>query len=561
MTRITGHVKSKALALFNNAVKLKSKLGFAFHARKVSPFTSSTPLQHHFPSFNQAQKKPIQLRSIQPIVPCRQSIIAQQQPLKSQANTPLYENKQARLSISRERVTQQFAQPELTSSTINKEAWSLFHQGNASPWGKNTALLHKAGQLGQVSSTINQHNHDLKQPLGRNDNDIEKQGRRIIDNLQKGMNEIAHLMQQQNPVMSTNEHNYLSDLHKTLHNEQKLMLQVMEDPKASSFHGDITLKEAAELKRLGYDLNPELAKHFSLLSDSHYIKGSEVHFGSGAIHSVTKLKYATSSGSVEKVFKGEDAIDPCPFDSVSGKENYLNTSKPGFAARNFAAAKFDNLLATHLMPTMELTVHNGQMGVLMDVAKGIKPLDQRTNTYTRIPVEDNTRPKVAATIQEQLNSAEWLDGICGQQDRHAGNLFIDPKNGKVTLIDNDMGFYPGQSHVRSPSRNPGLRRFSGSTAGLPSVIDAKVYKKLMSITSAQIHQQMDGLLTLQEIRATINRVSELQHHANQLFRNGRIIQNWQQWRDPATSLNPAQFQRHYAPDSYLLSVQGQSRGL
>ena len=168
---------------------------------------------------------------------------------------------------------------------------------------------------------------------------------------------------------------------------------------------------------------------------------------------------------------------------------------------------------------------------------------------------------MAADIQRQLNSAEWLDGICGQQDRHAGNLFVDPEAGKVTLIDNDMGFYPGQNRVRSPSRNPAFRRFSGSTAGLPSVIDARVYQKLMLITPAQIHQQMDGLLTRQEIQATVNRVTELQEHARQLAQNGRVIQNWQQWRDPATGLAVAPFQRHYAPDSYLLSVQGQSRGL
>ena len=514
------------------------------HKRRIQ----SVSVQRHIQSPEMLAKSPRQT-----IAPHRHKA--------SGAGAALYDNQRYRSFVARERVTEQFEQPQRVSKNIMDAAWSFYHQGNACPWGKNQALLSKAGHLGQVSISINLHDQILNQPLAKYADAIEAHGRQVIDNLQEGVNQVDHVLRSQGHIMSPAEYQYLTGINRALQAEQKLMLQVMEDPGAVAVAGSLDLRQAMELKRLGYDLTPAMAQHFSPLNDRQLKQGSGVNFGSGAIHSVTRLRYETPTGVVDKIFKGEDPVDPCPFDSITGPENYLDKNKPRFAARNFAAARFDRMLGTSLMPRMELAVHEGQLGVLMDVAKGVKPWEQHFNTYNWIPVEDQRQPQVAASIQQQLNSAEWLDGICAQQDRHAGNLFVDPKSGKVTLIDNDMGFYPGQHHVRSASRNPGFRRFSGSTAGLPAVIDARVYQQLMSITPSQIQQQMNGLLTRQEIQATVDRVAELQHHARQLADTGRVIKNWQQWHDPATGLNAAQFQRRYAPDSYLLSVQGQSRGL
>ena len=550
------------------AWKAFKKIGNAFN-RRVFPHKAQKNLIQQQPP--RRPHKPIHLRQVKGASPQNQTT----PPLPSKKNRPqqafqpktsgegaaIYKNLQYRSLVARERVIAQFEHPQQVSKNITDAAWSFYHQGNNNAWGQNQPLLAKAGQLGQVGSSINRHDQALAQPLSRQAGGIEHQGRQVIDNLQKGINQVDQLLLQQGHLMPQSEYQYLSGVKQNLHNEQKLMLQVMDDPGTASVSGSLNLHQAMELKRLGYDLSPAIAKHFSPFNDHHLIKGSEQKFGSGAIHSVTKLKFQAQTGVVEKIFKGEDPVDPCPFDSITGTENYLDKNKPRFAARNFAAAKFDNLLGTRLMPKMELTVHDGQLGVLMDVAKGVKPWNQHPDTYNWIPVEDSRQPQLAANIQQQLNSAEWLDGICAQQDRHAGNLFVDTQSGKVTLIDNDMGFYPGQHEVRTPSRPGGFRRFSGSTAGLPAVIDDRVYQKLMSITPTQIHQQMDGLLTPREIQSTVSRVQQLQRHARQLANNGRVIENWQKWEDPATGLNAAQFQRHYSPDSYLLSVQGQARGL
>ncbi|WP_257294628.1 hypothetical protein [Endozoicomonas sp. YOMI1] len=557
-------------ASFSDSVKSRiKKIGAAFN-RTVARNNKVTK-HFHQQAPNPHPQRPVHMRGAKMVSPqnhvnptalSSKSNRAQlpQRPKSSGEGAALYENIKYRHLVSRERVTAQFEQPQQVSRNIMNAAWSAHNQGKT-PWGQNHALLVKGGQLGQISINISQHSQALKQPLSANKGEIEQQGRQVIDNLQKGINQLSQLLHQQGGMMHPTEYQQLNGLLQSLHNEQKLMLQVMDDPGVSSVAGSLDLTQAMELKRLGYDLTPTMVKHFSSFNDSNLIRGSDQKFGSGAIHSVTKLQFQTTTGVVEKIFKGDDPIDPCPFDSITGAENYLDKSKPRFATRNFAAAKFDNLLGTGLMPNMELTVHDGQVGVLMDVAKGVKPYDQSTNQINWTPVEDDRQPQKAAKIQEQLNSAEWLDGICAQQDRHAGNLFIDPEDGKVTLIDNDMGFYPGLHQVRTPSKPGGFRRFAGSTAGLPSVIDARVYEKLMSITPAQIHQQMDGLITREEAESTVSRVKELQSHASRLASNGRVIENWQQWKDPSTGLNAAQFQRRYAPDSYLLSVQGQTRGL
>ncbi|WP_163372460.1 hypothetical protein [Endozoicomonas acroporae] len=568
MAGLEGVNRQNHASLFGSVKSRIKKIGAAFN-RTVAPNKATKHI--HQQASGRPPQKSVHMRGAKTVSPqnhvnptassskSKRTQLPQRQKASGEG-AALYKNKKYRRLVSRERVTAQFQQPQQVSRDILNAAWSAHNQGKT-PWGKNHALLVKGGQLGQVSNHISLHSQAIKQPLATNKGEIEQQGRQVIDNLQKGFNELSQLLNQQGGMMHPTEFQQLNGLLRTFHNEQKLMLQVMDDPGVASVAGSLDLTQAMELKRLGYDLTPTMVKHFSSFNDSQLIRGSDQNFGSGAIHSVTKLQFQTSTGVVEKIFKGDDPVDPCPFDSITGAKNYLDKSKPRFATRNFAAAKFDNLLGTGLMPEMELTVHDGQVGVLMDVAKGVKPYDQSTNQYNWTPVEDDSQPQKAAKIQEQLNSAEWLDGICAQQDRHPGNLFIDPEDGKVTLIDNDMGFYPGLHQVRTPSKPGGFRRFAGSTAGLPSVIDARVYEKLMSITPAQIHQQMDGLITREEAKSTISRVKELQSHASMLASNGRVIENWQQWKDPSTGLNAAQFQRHHAPDSYLLSVQGQSQGL
>lgn len=214
----------------------------------------------------------------------------------------LYKNKKYRRLVSRERVTAQFQQPQQVSRDILNAAWSAHNQGKT-PWGKNHALLVKGGQLGQVSNHISLHSQAIKQPLATNKGEIEQQGRQVIDNLQKGFNELSQLLNQQGGIMHPTEFQQLNGLLRTFHNEQKLMLQVMDDPGVASVAGSLDLTQAMELKRLGYDLTPTMVKHFSSFNDSQLIRGSDQNFGSGAIHSVTKLQFQTSTGVVEKSLK------------------------------------------------------------------------------------------------------------------------------------------------------------------------------------------------------------------------------------------------------------------
>jgi hypothetical protein len=42
--------------------------------------------------------------------------------------------------------------------------------------------------------------------------------------------------------------------------------------------------------------------------------------------------------------------------------------------------------------------------------------------------------------QKELMDLQLIDALTGQVDRHGGNIFVDPKTGKVTGIDNDAAF-------------------------------------------------------------------------------------------------------------------------
>ncbi|OED45600.1 hypothetical protein ACH42_04950 [Endozoicomonas sp. (ex Bugula neritina AB1)] len=503
-------------------------------------------------------------QQLQPqFVPMRQRIATNVAvtPLMRRSQTPVYNNLAARFNITHERITARFAQPQQVANVLRQEAWTNYNTAHSFR-GSNQALLAKAQHLGGAGKVIEHHHKAQEQIISKNPATLERQGRQIIDNLQNGINELTQLLNTQSHSMHGDEHHYLHNTRQTLKNELKLMIQVMEDKGATQFKGTLNIRQAMELKRLGYTLDTALKPHLSNLTDHQVIPGSEVGFGSGAIHSVVKLAYRQPDGTVkEKIFKAEDPLDPCPFDSITGTKNYLNKQKPRFAARNFAAAKLDKALNMGLLPKMEFTVHNGQMGILMDKAEGIKPLDQSTKQFSSVPVNDPKRPELSAKIQKNLNSAEWLDGICGQQDRHPGNLFIDPKTGDVTLIDNDMAFYPGQDTVRRPSQNPQFRKYSGSTAGLPPLIDKNVYDKLMKTETSHIRNNLEGLLTPKEIQATIKRMNQLKAHAKQLASQGKVIENWQTWRDPQTKLGAAKFQEYHGSHSYYLAVQGRGQGL
>ena len=141
-------------------------------------------------------------------------------------------------------------------------------------------------------------------------------------------------------------------------------------------------------------------------------------------------------------------------------------------------------------------------------------------------------------LKQQTSMLAMLDYVCGQIDRHPGNVFyqFDPKSGKITGIqgiDNDLAF--GRiGTMNNPEGNDALvvegadksRLYSGvskmkgvggridnanmTELGGFKVIDEAQAKRILAITPEHIENSLKGMLKPDEIAAAQVRFGELQ---------------------------------------------------
>ena len=182
-------------------------------------------------------------------------------------------------------------------------------------------------------------------------------------------------------------------------------------------------------------------------------------------------------------------------------------------------------------------------------------LDQALNDYKVVWNNTNTRPEMAtdtelgdpanwtqrittsgydellngdvgglkqAHLQRELCNLEWLDGLCGQTDRHGFNFMThaaDDGSITVTGIDNDFSF--GANINGLP---PGI---GNCISGLPQLIDSRLAARLDAMDfDRDFKPTLDTLLTPEEVSATRARFDQLKVHALSL-QPDRVIDNWQ----------------------------------
>ena len=433
----------------------------------------------------------------------------------------VYEDAATRLSISQERIQNRFEQPELYTNFAHQLQADEHFLDHLSPALASLVKL----QFSSMYSMIEHHQSHLAMPLDTSTKELH--GRQMIDNLDRCIEIISKTLS--DPAADPDKHELWSRTVKELEAERGLILQVMDDDSVNLGDGKLDWQACVELKRNGYDLTPAILSSFSHLGDQHLVSGSEKEFGSGKLHTVSMMSYDTGQQTVRRVFKPEDASDTSPFDEVSGPENYLEKDKPRFAARHLAGQVVEKHLGLKLMVGMEIAMHKGQLGMLMEIAEGRNPLERKADEdiVPDLPYNDPSNPEVSANIRKNLVAAEWLDGICGQMDRHPGNYFIDPESGKVKLIDNDIAFIPGLEVIKEPSHSEDYpNHINGSRAGLPELIDQDLYDKLKSLDESILRQDLEGLLTDKEIDSTIVRINLMKSHADNLAQKGLIVSDW-----------------------------------
>jgi hypothetical protein len=111
-------------------------------------------------------------------------------------------------------------------------------------------------------------------------------------------------------------------------------------------------------------------------------------------------------------------------------------------------------------------------------------------------------------LQRSLNILQMLDYISRQLDRHAGNFYIaTDDNGRVTGvvgIDLDVSFGSG----KQPESGK-LESYGSHFVGIPEIADAAFRAKVLSVKPSELEAVLDGVLSDDEVRATVERFTYL----------------------------------------------------
>lgn len=159
-------------------------------------------------------------------------------------------------------------------------------------------------------------------------------------------------------------------------------------------------------------------------------------------------------------------------------------------------------------------------------------------------------------IQKGLYDLEAQDYICGQIDRHTGNIFVDPHSKEVRGIDNDLAF-PVVSREEM-LKDGGVQ--AKAAPGKPMFMHEDTARKIEALNPEDLRAQLMAIQTPEGVAAlepeavdgAVERLKELQTHVKDLRKQGRVV----------TEFNKQTYQAAYeeqvqrAPGKTLYSPQG-----
>ena len=186
-------------------------------------------------------------------------------------------------------------------------------------------------------------------------------------------------------------------------------------------------------------------------------------------------------------------------------------------------SRIDKLLDANVISKTQLAVRNTRdgptKGQLMDTAKG------QTAASFRWDLQDGNAPGSDLddpNLQRLMSKLDLVDSLCGQIDRHHGNVFVDrdKRTGKVTSvtgIDNDMAFgtknfTPGQTTSDTVAY-----------AGIGRFIDSETGEAILKITRKDLEVLLADLLLPDEIEETVRRLEVTQAVIRTAKQEGRLI--------------------------------------
>lgn len=279
--------------------------------------------------------------------------------------------------------------------------------------------------------------------------------------------------------------------------------------------------------------------------------------GSGAVNSVSLVEeVATGNRFVFKADKRSGMVD------LDRQGSNIEEGAAAFSNRAVATYKLNQLFGLNVVPDTRFAIHNGYFGHVMALAQGQEPRREQA-----VPVANKDRLEMFreqlrgaaesadldamkylkekgvsekdgviyetrhaaydmdfshSGMQEGLSALQLLDLVTGQLDRHSGNYFVHVDRGtgevKITAIDNDAAF--GASHTDL------TKQASNKIPGLPAVVSRAHYEKLTRVSEQQVRQEIAGLLSADEIEATVTRFRQLVAHLQQLDQSGHVVDGY-----------------------------------
>jgi hypothetical protein len=136
--------------------------------------------------------------------------------------------------------------------------------------------------------------------------------------------------------------------------------------------------------------------------------------------------------------------------------------------------------------------------------------------------------------QQQLNQLQWFDALIGNQDRHGGNIIVDPKTGNVTGIDNDLSFGDGvKARGWKDSTDDFLKGRDDKYLGLPQQLDETTAQTLLGLDRTTLKKVLnpkgakkDQKFSKEELEETYERLALIQKAVAEQQKAGTLLKGW-----------------------------------
>ena len=228
--------------------------------------------------------------------------------------------------------------------------------------------------------------------------------------------------------------------------------------------------------------------------------------GQGGVNTVYKHEYNGEEGP--QVFKEDQDYDVAS-GLHPGTAEGIPQENPEFAKRSVAMYRLAQALHSDVISKTAFAVSDGRFGTVQEMAKG--------KSFDKLTQEEKEKLQSDPNFQSAFSKMQMIDIIAGQMDRHQGNYFVqlDTVTGDFVAlkgIDLDLAF--------GKNTQAASGKFKAGTLGAGNKqikkFDKQFAEMLIALDPSVIRTAMHGLLSDEEIAATVNRFTQLRDYLREV---------------------------------------------